>query len=461
MNLRFTFLLILLLVGTATWIFVFQPRLGSTQERARAHGLVLKFSPQSIDRIEIQREEEPLVFERRPRGWDMVGGARDVASAAKVEEILESASLLRALDRIPAGEFRGNLRSGAYGFNPPKLVLILQGRKVREELFFGREATAPDLLFVRRGGSDETFVVPDTLAKLLLEPTSRFRDPRLVNLPASLIDRFQFQWHGTTVEFERNRTGWDFIRPLKAPADPDLVEAALENFLGARVQEFVDPSDLKGLPNPEGNLLLWPEGREAPLSMALAEADQSLLVTHPERPGYLKINRDNLQALLNPLDGLRLRRLQLINPDLVDQFEIVRYDEGEGSPEGWHFRRVGLNWEVRRGEEKSERTAQQLQTFFTNLNQTPIAAFLSGTKAWSENQAQAAAPPSLSYRLTFSSHLSENTPEARAGTHPIATLVIGRPNAGSGLFPARREGSLESLELDPSVEKTLHDLLKP
>lgn len=465
MNPRFSLLLAFLLLLAGIWIFAVQPHWGSTQERARAQGLLLDFPSDSISRVEIQREDSTLVFVREPRGWTLTSPLADTASTPKLEEILQLAATLRAQERISASEFRGKLRSGSYGFNPAKLRLVLSDGRRTRDLEFGREASAPDRVFVRRGGSEETFVVPDTLAKNLLNPIDTFRDPRLVNLPGSLIDRLRLQWKDATLEVERTATGWQISRPLQSRADPFLMERLLENLLGAKIQSFVDPSERTGLARGQGRLLLWPEGAEKPLELAVAPEEDLFLLTHSERPGFFRVSPDNLALLTTPIDTLRLRQLDLCNPDQVDRFSITRHDPEPATE--YRFEREGRDWLLHLEGRTIAVPGEKVARFFSALNQTRIDSFLAGNRAWNLTD------PSPSLTLRFSSFLSENTPEARAGQHLIATLDLGSPiespasgedsteknNAPSAVMPARIEGSIESLLVDAALESTIREFL--
>jgi hypothetical protein len=463
MNPRFSILLLVLLLLAGGWIFFLQPHFGSTQGRWRAQGMLFDFASDGIKRVEIEREEGSMVFRRQPRGWRMESPMDDAASAALLEEILQLTSNLRAEERIAAAEFRGALRSGAYGFNPAKLRLLLEGPRGVEILEIGREASRPDRIFVRRGGSEETFVVPDTLSKLLLRPVDDYRDPRLVNLPSDLVERVRWQWQGATVDLQRHGTKWDFLRPLTAPADHELVEKLLENFLGAKVQEFVPPGERWGTAEVKGRIQLWVEGQEAPLEMEIAEEAGGILLAREDRPGFFRVEPENLALVTLPWGDLRLRRLEVCLPDLVDRFTITP-GPMEGGSDGWFFQRHGKDWVAKSGAESKRVPGSVVAEFFTRLNQSRIEGFATGVQRWAESASEVA------YTIEFYSYLSENTPEAQAGQFPLAKLVIGGPgtdSSGEGqpeentqaLIPARIEGSLESLQLAPDVLSVVAEFL--
>lgn len=458
MNPRFTILMGFLLLLAAGWIFFVQPQWGSTQERARHGGILPPFTGEQIDRIEIEREDARLIFLRQPRGWRMESPVQDTAASAKVEEILQLASTLRAEERIPAGEFRGTLRSGAYGFNPPKLKLRLSGPRRDFTLEFGREAASPERIFLRRSGSEETFVVAETLAKELQRPVADFRDPRLVNLPADLIERLRWQWDGATIELAHRGPTWSFSRPLVAPAETALVERLLENFLGAKVQEFVPPGERWGRAQERGQIQLWAEGTDEPLTISIAEEPDGFLLARENRPGFFRIDRENLRLVTLPWEDLRQRRLEVCFPDLVDRFTVTVAQEAERK-----FRRDGKNWLLEHREQSREVSGELVADFLQKLNATPILDFVGGKRAWNAQE------PPPQFVLAFHSFLSENTPEALAGQFPLATLRLGpavtQPFASAEevvspvAIPARLEGSLESLLLDPAVENTVRDFL--
>ena len=79
-----------------------------------------------------------------------------------------------------------------------------------------------------------------------------------------------------------------------------------------------------------------------------------------------------------------------------------------------------------------------MEGFFKTLSETKTSRYAPATPA---GLAAASLNPPVS-RLEFLAELSENTPEALAGEHPVLSLAIGAPQP-DGTLPVHIEGTPE------------------
>ena len=436
------------------FIFIYKPLAGSTRDRRISGGVAAGFDPLAVDAIEILRGPESLLMKKSDTGWWLESPLKDRASSGEIEKLLELASNLRILDVISDDEFKKNFKNARFGFSPPPNRLRLASGKREIEFLFGGEAAGENRVYLRVGKSRDTMVVSDEILSLMLRPPGEFRDPRLADFPAHLVEKVRIETGDGALALARNGHGWKITEPLHAPADSAGVDRILEHFLGAKVFEFTEPGPADAAAEPGaggGRVEIWPEGGAEPVVFQITRpgGDNRLLsVLSSVRPGVSKIDPGNAALLSATPDALRMKSLLQLNPDVIDRISIRSSDyiaEIGRTEAGWGFSPPG-------------RAADNAAAdFFKNLSELQAERFvpLSSASGFAPSLFE---KPEL--EIVLSSHLSENTPEETAGTFPLARFRFAR--APDGTLLSRIDDRPEVLVLPAdSLEKLRSPLPVP
>lgn len=410
------------------FIFIYKPLAGSTRDRRISGGVAAEFDPMAVDAIEILGGSESLLLKKSASGWLIESPLKDRASSGEIEKLLELASNLRILDVISDAEFKKNFKNARFGFSPPPNRLRLASGKREIELLFGGEAAGENRVYLRVGKSRDTMVVSDEILNLMLRPPGEFRDPRLADFPAHLVEKLRIETDKGALALARNGQGWKITEPLHAPADAARVDEIIEHFLGAKVFEFTEPGpvDAAAEPGPGGGRVeIWPEGGAEPVVFQISNpgGDNRLLVVRSSvRPGVSKIDPGNAALLSATPDALRMKSVLQINPDVIDRISIRSFDgslEIGRSEAGWTF----LPPEQAVGGDAAD--------FFKNLSELHAERFvpLSSASGFAPSLFE---KPEL--EIVLFSHLSENTSEETAGTFPLARFRFARASDGTLLL---------------------------
>lgn len=421
MSSKFTILLgaiALVLVG----LLVFGPGGLHNPMSVRVGDFVLDFPADDVRSIEIDRDGEKVLLTRVPDGWLLGPDPEDRANAAVAERILTAAQTLLVLDAISPAEFKEKYRGQDFGFANPRQRLRLETRSGTKDLLFGREGAGENQVFVRSQEGADTFLVPDQLQKLLLEPVESFRDPRLIPLPTERIERVRLERPDGMIELERKGPHWRLARPLQDWANSAAVNETLEFILGARIFSFMPMDEAPPEIVWNSAIEILPEGEEEPIRLRVADVPdaEEIYLEHPARNALVTVPGDNFHLLRMPLDELRSRQLLHFNPDFVDRLSVR---VGEESAE---FARNGDGeWRERTAADEETIDPAAINTLFELLETTTVDAFLIG-----DAQTTQSAPAA---EIHLNSWLSENTPEAAAGLYPLWELDFWKVPAGDGL----------------------------
>ncbi|MDR3618177.1 MAG: DUF4340 domain-containing protein [Paludisphaera borealis] len=193
-----------------------------------------------IQKVEIDRKGERLIFERRGRyGWQMRGAIDAAADANDLESLLQN---LRALRRsADAGVIDAPAES--YGLAPAEATLRLwtggaqDGTSPKDPvavLEIGK--TAQNHRYVKTDDAGGIDVVDRRVLAAIDRPAAEWRDKMLAPLPTFQVTGLSIQRPGVTLKAERMSGGqWRLTEPVRLPADGSKIEAALAALAGLRI----------------------------------------------------------------------------------------------------------------------------------------------------------------------------------------------------------------------------------
>lgn len=419
-----TILLLLLTTAVAVFLFVVEPRLRSTREDEAARESLLGLDPATVRGIRIRTGDRSFEINLERDGWWIEPQPRDRAANDQVMALIEAAARTRSLDVIREGELRDGRDLEEFGLAEPKSQIDFIGDG-RETLYFGKEAASAGRMYVRIGDSKDVHVVSDALQKLAAREPAEFRDRRMTAFVPGQVDAFTIRRGGGEIELSRGAKGWEILRPLRTAAADARVTQVLETVLGTRILEFVadESHDLGayGLAEPRAEILLTVEGVEGPLALRIGgdvpdSGGKAVVAQFTGRDSIYHLPSEVWEALQVTPDALRDRRLTALNVDTIDAIRI----EGNGAVET--IERDGEAWKDGRG----PLTAEQVEGFVEALKGTVVEKYevLSPTKL---SETGLDAPRA---RIFFDAWLSENTPEATAGRHPVLEIAVGKVEEG-------------------------------
>ncbi|MCX7868991.1 MAG: DUF4340 domain-containing protein, partial [Terrimicrobiaceae bacterium] len=409
--------------------------------------LIFACDPGRVKAVRLRAGGDVLEVRRKDGSWQVVApDFRDQAGREAVERLILAACQPAFSHRVPASEAAES--KAEFGLRSPKRwIEVEEARKWR--LLIGKESAIEGLVYARLEGSDDVFLIPKSYAELCEIPPAKLRFPKVSPIGPADVERLIVRAGAGEMEMARSPAGWEFIRPLAARADDRAVEELLGEILGAPVLGFEgkDSGDLGhlGIEPGQKEFAVYAAGRERPSVIRFGkevpgEAGQ-VFAQLTARDAVVRLPATIKERALAAHEELRDRRLLPVNPDLVDAIEISR----PGS--SVELRRAGDGWQVAGSGLPAD--GGLVGALFEALSSARIIEFVRETPA---------RPPDASVR--FVSILSENTPEANAGTQEIASARFWAEGGALLVKVSGQSGAVSTapglLELlDPSPETWL------
>ena len=416
--------LLLLLAATVAVVLVLTTEQFRTSPEWKLQPGSQMFDPdeEKISEIRLQNGERSVVLVKRGDRWVFAGAVEDDASPEAVRAIFRAAAETMVFDRIDGEELSDEKSRAAYGVLKSGVMFDFNSDRPHR-LFFGKTAADPSRVYASFQGSDTVYLVSDDLMRFAMLPPDAFRDRRVVPFDPEKVKAVTIRDKASVVTLQRDGESWRITRPISAAADPAAVGEFLSALLRLRFEEFGTGKPGEGgsaeeLEN-EFEIRVSEIGREGAwvASFGAPSQEEKVVGRLEPRGVWVLLDTDALRAVAPDLDSLRDRVVLRTNPDLID---LVR---------------LGGGIELRRGKDDAR------------IND--IAKMLQSLKAV---RFQAATPSALEAAglgegagsLELLSVLSENTPEAPAGEHPVAVFKIGSDQP-DGTVPLHAQGAAEIL----------------
>ena len=426
--------LLLLLAATVAVVLVLTTEQFRTSPEWKLQPGSRLFEPdvEKISEIRFQNGERSVVLVKRGDQWISSGAVEDDASPEAVRAIFRAAAETMVFDRIDGEELSDEKSLAAYGVLKSGVMFDFNNDRPNR-LVFGKAGADPSRVYASFQGSRTVYLISDELMRFAMLPPDAFRDRRVVPFDPEKVREVTIRHKDSVVTLQRDGEIWKITRPISAAADPDAVGSLLSALLRLRFEEFGTgkPGEAGGAEELENEfeIRVSEEGRQGALIANFgAPSEQGKVVGRLEPRGvWVLLDRKALRGVEPNLDSLRDRVVLRVNPDLID---LVRFSGGV---------------EFRRGKD-DERIAD-------------LVMMLQSVKAV---RFQAATPSALEVAglgegaasLELLSVLSENTPEAPAGDHPVALFRIGEDQP-DGTVPLHAAGSSEILFVPAGFREAL------
>jgi hypothetical protein len=420
MNLRTTLALLVIAIGLGLFIWILERRSPSTRENRT--GYIVDLDRNDVTRLEITNENANTVLNKTAAGWQITAPVNDRADVRVVDSLLDSIQFLQRDDTISnlgKGEKRQK-RLKDFGLQKPHLRLVWQTKKRHSSIEFGADTAVEGTCYVRIEGSDVVFVTGNELKNLVLKRSNAFRDHQITPFLTTQIDRVIVHQPAGDIELARQESGWQIVRPIKARADDDIVNAALEKINATPILDFADSEKI---PNAETesssrsiSLFSGDEKVEIFCGSSVPNQPDKIYLRVPSRPSLLLVTDSFAQTINVKPNQLRDRRIARLNSDIIDR---IRIDQAGAA--SLLLARHEDHWEMV-GPQNTPANAEIVNRLIATLNSANVQEFVSDTATDLSRYGLDA--PTL--RIGFSSYASDNTAESGAGEEPIATLAVGK-----------------------------------
>jgi len=266
MNSKNTLIWLTVAVALFAFIFVFDRFLRPTA--ATPSPILSNLQPATVTSVQVIPANALEIQADHTNGawgkWLLTKPVVYPAQPAAVETLLAALQKLTPAIRISAGELREQHNAEMdYGFEPPRISLVLEGADgQRWQLQVGNKTAPGDQVFLRVVGTDGAFVADSDWLKYIPRAAEDWRNTELVNFNGGPPNWIILTNGAKVIELHENATNhlWRMTRPLAARADSARITEALQSLQTARVAQFITNSskmDLASFDLQPADLDLW------------------------------------------------------------------------------------------------------------------------------------------------------------------------------------------------------------
>lgn len=364
-------LAILLAVVAALGLFIFfyERKLPSSEERAERAKKLLPMEKGEIEAFTLETPQGEVALERIERkpapkankggeeGEDGEEGAEPSPEWRLVRPIQARADsfavdrFLEALTSVEKTRTLEDVDAKAIGLEPARATVRLETKGGDKILLLGAEVPTGGALIAGFRGEKRAYVVGDTLLADISKPAGDWRDRQLFHGGKEAIQRITLrQGAAPPVVLVSRASGFAIESPLADQADRDLVDALVTELTSLSAERFVEgrpPGEL-GLAPPRASIEVTLRDGAKPVKIELGGGVEEGGAAPPETPAggaastpaelvYLRADGSVVEArsrLAEPLtrgaDGWRSRNLASLE---VHQVESASVTDGQGSLE--------------------------------------------------------------------------------------------------------------------------------
>ncbi len=303
-------------VALFLFIFFFERKMPTTEERSRKGDLYWDIPEDRIERVEVDRGGEILEFQRAgDAGWKMVRPEKYPADRFAVGGVVsELAELKRA-----GGEDAADAKAADYGLEKPaaKATIVWsdpgdpKSRKTRT-VEFGAAVPGTDVVAARVEGSQKVLFVPASVLAALKKNADDFESREVFGGSAADVSRIEILRGRGKLAFARRDGAWWLVDPLSDLADGAEVDRLVGTLTGLRARDFLHGAqDLAALGlNPPLFRVSLTSGKTAATAVDFGATRADGNTVYARREGQvLTLDRDIVDELSKEAEAFRSRAL--------------------------------------------------------------------------------------------------------------------------------------------------------
>ncbi len=345
-----TFLLLMAVVGLGAYIWFFELRSLSTEERKAMDRQAFDLPVERINRIGLRTPDYEVTMFQTNQGWELEHpeGARAAESVAH-QLLARFRTLSRGVLITPADMRKDERTLADYGLAVPRMVLTLGTAADQREYRIGDPSPLGNALYVKEESSQNVMLVSSDLLDILPADVFAFRDKNLFPVNRSDVRALALVTSDRVARLEKSGGDWWFRDPFSGYADQEKIPELVEKFLQARLLGVVnDPSFdvLEAFRSREDVIRMWTATSKVPVELVVGgdvPGEPEACYARLSGQEGLVIVSKGLRMLVNSETSvLRDRRVLRSDLDSITAVEIRTPDEElrlEKAAEVWRVRK--------------------------------------------------------------------------------------------------------------------------
>ncbi len=449
-------LLVMVIIG-AIYVFLIDARISDTETRAAHAARAIRFDPDRVSRLEIERGSEKLVCVRRDGEWVVVEPYQARADSAVINRMLASLYRMEHSVTISRRQREDNdLTLADYGLLPPKVVVRFEGDNFRRLVNVGSLSHDGELLYVTLDNTKgDIYGVNTALWQAIPPKFADARSRRVFDESPASVNRIDVKTKTSGfVSLALSRSGeWMLAQPFEARADEGVVKELLEGISRLNFNTFIDgvapDNTLHGFDEVDLSISLRSVDDVLPREVLFGselQANESLVYArYKGEQSLFSVGKAEVMSLLRAFEPARLRDRRVI-ADRVDDIAGLRIGAGTESIE-FHLKDDGHWSMVNPRRWRAERPL--VEEIISAWSSAEIHAFIPIPDGEDYDEMPGAT------KIAFATSAARGNAESEAGDFSWRELEIGGVDEQSGLLAVRKQNLpwiyMVSVEQSPGI----------
>jgi hypothetical protein len=338
MRWKTTAVLALLLVGLATFFYVYEIRQGPAREKATAEkDRVWKgVESKDVEEVTVTRKGETLQLKKAGDAWQLAAPVQSRAESQPVQDLVTSLATLRVEREIEASPSK----PGDFGLETPAAEIRFTAKGQSHRVRLGAKNPTGLWVYAQLEDKPAVVLVPDSLLRDAQKPVSDFRDRTVLAFERGAVKGLEVKTPGGQAVAAERKGGddWQLAGPGAVGADREQISALLEKLKAAKIKEFVtEPPPASKTPDPYGLdralvLTLWvgEEKDRAAKTLRLGKPQPEKKAVYAQREGdatVFTVDEELVKAVPTSASALRDKTLFAYDRSRLERVEVE-------SPEG-------------------------------------------------------------------------------------------------------------------------------
>jgi hypothetical protein len=240
MRWRTTAILAVLLVGLATFYYVYEIRQAPDREKAALvkDRLWKDLEGKDVEEIVVRAGATTLHLKKAGDSWSLVAPVAAPADRQAVDDLATSLATLRVEREIEANP----QKPADFGLAPPVAEVTFKAKGQERGVKLGTKNPTGIWAYAQEAGKPAVLLVPESLLQGAQKPPSAYRDRTLLAFERKDVKTLELRSPGgQVVASAQAKAGdeWQLTAPFAAPADREAITGLLEKLRTAKIKEFV------------------------------------------------------------------------------------------------------------------------------------------------------------------------------------------------------------------------------
>jgi hypothetical protein len=277
-----------------------------------------------------QKDQPAIDFQKRKGAWQIVQPVDTLADQPTAEGFVDQLAESR-----PTGteSLAPNSRK-AYGLDPPAASIEFSTKTgLKHTLLLGDKDFSGGDVYAIVDNQPRVSLMPLSLLTTANEPLKQLRDMNVLHFDSEDVSSFTLKNPSANLAVVRDpkdSTQWNFTKPEKVAADPDVVDGMLSAVSDARISDIVseNPDELPryGLANPSIRLTVVKNGGDQSTLIFGKKVGDEYYARDLSRPIIFKVKGDLYSKLDDSFTQMRDKTVVRIDESSLNHIELQNAD---------------------------------------------------------------------------------------------------------------------------------------